>query len=37
MQHLEAMMEEFFQFGSVEVSIVLSKPVGHKSIQQLER
>jgi Lrp/AsnC family leucine-responsive transcriptional regulator len=36
MQHLEAMMEKFFQLGSVEVSIVLSTPVAHKSIQKGE-
>jgi Lrp/AsnC family leucine-responsive transcriptional regulator len=34
MQHLEAMMEKFFQLGSVEVSIVLSTPVANKSIQK---
>jgi Lrp/AsnC family transcriptional regulator, leucine-responsive regulatory protein len=34
MQHLEALMEKFFQLGSVEVSIVLSTPVTNKSIQQ---
>ncbi|NJO42746.1 MAG: Lrp/AsnC family transcriptional regulator [Cyanobacteria bacterium CRU_2_1] len=34
MQHLEAMMEKFFQLGSVEVSIVLSTPVADKSIQK---
>lgn len=34
MQHLEAMMEKFFQLGSVEVSIVLSAPVTDKRIQK---
>lgn len=34
MQHLEEMMEKFFQLGAVEVSIVLSTPVSNKSIQK---
>ncbi len=36
-QHLEALMENFLQLGSVEVSIVLSTPVADKIISSFHR